>query len=74
MKSADIIIIVIVLAALIAAITYIVKAKKRGVKCIGCSAADICGSKGNPSGFCACSGNIEEIVQQIKTENQKEKK
>ena len=30
---------------LIAAISYIVKAKKRGVKCIGCPYADSCNQK-----------------------------
>ena len=71
---ADVIIVMIVLAAFAAAVTYIIKAKKRGVKCIGCSAGDTCGSKGNPSATCTCSGNNDEIVQQIKMENLNGKK
>ena len=71
---ADVIIVMIVLAAFAAAVTYIIKAKKRGVKCIGCSAGDTCGSKGNPSATCTCSGNIDEILQQIKMENLNGKK
>ena len=73
MGIADLIIVLIVLAAMAAAMTYIVKAKKRGVKCIGCSSAEACASKGNPSAACACSQNIDEIVRIIKTENQNKK-
>jgi len=68
---ADAIIIMLVLAAMAAAITYIVKEKKRGVKCIGCSAADTCGSRGTPSASCSACGDVDEIVQQIKRENRK---
>ena len=71
---ADAIIVMIVLAAMAAAIVYIVKAKKRGVKCIGCSAGDTCGSKGNPSATCSACGDIDEIVHQIKCQCQNEKK
>ena len=73
MNFADAIIIFIVLAAMATAITYIVKAKRRGVKCIGCSAADTCGSKGNPGATCSCSQNIDEIVRMINAENQNKK-
>ena len=73
MSIADIVIILIVLAAFSAALTYIIKAKKRGVKCIGCSSAGSCSSKGNPSAGCSCMSNVDEIVQQIKRENQTEK-
>ena len=71
---ADVIIVMIVLAAFAAAVTYIIKAKKRGVKCIGCSAGDTCGSKGNPSGSCACMENVDALIHQIKIENNIEKK
>ncbi len=71
---ADAIIVMIVLAAMAAAIAYIVKAKKRGVKCIGCSAGDTCGSKGNPMAACSACGDIDEIVQQIKLQNDVDKK
>ena len=69
MGIADAIIILMVLAAVTAAITYIVKEKKRGVKCIGCSAAGTCGSKGNPSAGCSASIDVDEIVSQIKAVN-----
>lgn len=71
---ADAIIILLVLVALAAAISYIVKAKKRGVKCIGCSAAGSCASAGNPAGGCTACGNVDEIVEQIKCGCQTEKK
>ncbi len=39
----DLILIVIILLILGAAVVYIVKAKKQGVKCIGCPNAKTCG-------------------------------
>lgn len=49
---ANAIVVLIVVLILGAAITYIVKAKKAGVKCIGCPAGGTC------SGHCnGCSGN-----------------
>lgn len=43
----------LVLAAIIAAAaTYIYRAKKRGVKCVGCPSGAACG--GNCSGGCSC--------------------
>ena len=45
------IVILIVIAIVGSAIAYIVKEKKKGVKCIGCPAAGNCPSAG------ACSGN-----------------
>ena len=47
-----------VLAAIItAAAAYIYKAKKRGVKCVGCPAGAACG--GHCSGTCGC--HTEEV-------------
>ena len=46
----DIILIAVLAAIVGAAARYIYKAKKRGVKCIGCPAANSCGSCG-----CGCS-------------------
>ena len=46
----DLIIIAVVLIILGAAITYIVKEKKRGVKCIGCPNGSVCANKGKCSG------------------------
>lgn len=49
---ANVMIVIIVALILGASITYIVKAKKAGVKCIGCPAGGTC------SGKCSgCSGN-----------------
>ncbi|MBQ8604795.1 MAG: FeoB-associated Cys-rich membrane protein [Oscillospiraceae bacterium] len=46
-------ILIAVLALILgAAITYIIKAKKAGVKCIGCSAAGCCSAA---NGKCSCS-------------------
>ncbi len=54
--------IVILIVALIlgVSITYIVKAKRAGVKCIGCPAGGTCSGKcsGNCSGN--CEGHTEE--------------
>lgn len=37
---------------------YIYKAKKRGVRCIGCPSAQTCGKQTGCSGSCAsCGGN-----------------
>ena len=49
---ADIIVIGIVLFVVGAAVRYIVKQKKKGVKCIGCPAAGSC-SKAHGKGNCS---------------------
>ena len=59
----NVILIVVLVAILGGAIANIVRAKKRGVKCIGCSAGGSCGAKkggtcGGCSG-CACESNAE---------------
>lgn len=53
---ANIIAVLIVALAVGAAVRYIVKAKKKGVKCIGCSAAGSCSSaqKGHSECSCGC--------------------
>lgn len=43
---ADVIVVLILVVLLGSAITYIVKAKKKGVKCIGCPAGGSCPSSG----------------------------
>ncbi|MBP3674256.1 MAG: FeoB-associated Cys-rich membrane protein [Oscillospiraceae bacterium] len=53
----------IILIAVIAAIIgcaagYVYKAKKRGVKCIGCPSGCSC-SSGGCGGNCSCCGNAE---------------
>lgn len=51
-------IIVVVLAALVgAAVIYIVKAKKSGVKCIGCPAAGGCSHNSTSGCGCGCGNN-----------------
>lgn len=54
---ANVILICVIALILSGAITYIVKAKKAGVKCIGCPAGGTC--SGSCAGSCAgsCSGN-----------------
>lgn len=52
----DIIIGIVVVAILSLAIGYIVKAKKAGVKCIGCSAGGCSGSRSHDHGSGGCSG------------------
>jgi len=51
MKNLIVVIILVVILGL--AITYIVKAKKKGVKCIGCPSACNCSAQKN--GCCDCS-------------------
>ena len=56
-------ILIVVLALILGgAVAYIVKAKKNGVKCIGCSAGGSCGGKkGGSCGGCdSCCGCHEE--------------
>ena len=59
----NVILIIVLVAILGGAIAYIVRAKKRGVKCIGCSAGGYCGKQGGScggcSGGCACGSNVE---------------
>ena len=44
-----------------AAVTYIIKAKKKGVKCIGCPAGATCSSKcSGASGCTGCHTHTEE--------------
>ena len=52
------VIVVMILVAIVAGIIwYLVRAKKRGEKCIGCHYAKQCGSKCNVS--CSCNPNNE---------------
>ncbi len=53
----DLVVIAIVAVIIAAALGYIIRAKKRGVKCIGCPAAAHCHScsQGEKSA-CECSG------------------
>ena len=51
------IVILIVTVIVGVAIAYIVKEKKRGVKCIGCPAAGTCPNSGK------CTGNCDDNVE-----------
>lgn len=51
---ADLVIGIILLIIIGGAVCYIAKAKKRGVKCIGCPAADSCSSRNAGSTVCEC--------------------
>ncbi len=54
---ADLITLALVLLAVGAAVGYIVKQKKKGVHCIGCSAAGTCPHAGKGGCGGCCSGN-----------------
>lgn len=56
---ADFIVIAILVAAVGAAMGYIVKAKKKGVRCIGCPAAGTCSGKHQEASGCSCGGSKE---------------
>lgn len=56
-NMANIIVIAVVLVMIGAAIAYIVKEKKKGVKCIGCPAAGSCSH--NCSGSSGCSSHTD---------------
>ncbi len=53
------IVILIVAVIVSAAIAYIVKEKKRGVKCIGCPAAATCPNSGTCTGNCSNNSETE---------------
>lgn len=48
-----------------AAIAYIVKERKKGVKCIGCPDGATCASKNKASG-CSCSIDLQEAEAEIR--------
>lgn len=54
----DFIIIAIVFIILTVSICYIIKEKKRGVKCIGCPMGGTCSGKRHNDGV--CTGNCQE--------------
>ncbi len=49
---ANVIITIIIAAVAVAAIAYIIKAKKSGQKCVGCPASATCHAKAGESGCC----------------------
>lgn len=56
----DIIITILLIGALGLAIRYIVKAKKRGVKCIGCPEGCACSGKNGDGTECGCGCHSEK--------------
>lgn len=59
MDMADIIVGGILLAIVVAAVRYIRKAKKNGVKCIGCPEGCKCGTH-NSHSSCSCGCHSEQ--------------
>ena len=59
LNTADIIVIVILVICIGAAIFYIRKEKKKGVRCIGCPSAGTCAQKNK--GGCSCGTEKKEI-------------
>lgn len=57
---ADIIIVVILVAIVGSAIAYIVNAKKKGVRCVGCPDGGTCGKSADGCCNCGCGGNNSE--------------
>ena len=56
----NVIIIAILLLVLGGAVAYIVRAKKSGVKCIGCPAGGNCAGKCGEQAECGCGCHCEE--------------
>lgn len=54
----DLIVIAVILVIVVSAVLYIYKAKKRGVKCIGCPEGCSCGK--SESGCCGCGCSCGE--------------
>lgn len=50
----DILVLIILVVVLATAIIYVVRAKKKGVKCVGCPNAKNC-SKNTENGSCGCN-------------------
>ena len=51
---ADFILVAVIAVLIGAAVIYIRKEKKRGVRCIGCPSAGMCASKQKEAGTCSC--------------------
>ena len=70
---ADFIVGAILVVLVGAAITYIVKEKKKGTVCIGCPSAGTCGAKNHPGAAgCSCSSvaaeDVESILESIRSD------
>ena len=56
---ADVIVVGVLLIIVGAAVWYIIKSKKSGVKCIGCPAAGNCAGKNHSDSGCSCHSDKE---------------
>ena len=56
----DMILVAVIAVIIGAAVLYIRKEKKRGVKCIGCPAAGECANKQKEASGCGCGCHTEE--------------
>ena len=56
----NVVIILVIVAIVGAAVAYIVKEKKRGVKCIGCHYAQQCANRDKCDGGESCTGNCAD--------------
>lgn len=57
---ANVISVIVIVVILAAAITYIVKAKRSGQKCIGCPSSKTCGATGASTCHCTPEPATEE--------------
>ena len=55
MTAVDLIVLAVLAALVLGAAAYVVRAKKRGVKCIGCPSGGACSRHGGQEG-CGCKG------------------
>ena len=55
MTAVDLIVLAVLAALVLGAAAYVVRAKKRGVKCIGCPSGCACSRHGGQEG-CGCKG------------------
>ena len=55
---ADLIVAMLVLMIIAAAVAYIIRAKKKGAKCIGCPAAGTCSGKSKEDSQCCCGKEL----------------
>lgn len=65
MDMADMIVAGIVLVIVGAAVRYLVKAKKKGVKCIGCPSGCDCSNDAHAGCGCGCMGGAEKSEKVI---------